>query len=243
MVWPPYLDENGNYAYLCRIGKKQYVVKNGRKSEAFDNCSEPTINNGHCIYAYAIQNKFYVSIDGRIEGHYDFMPYDSWGEVKLAPMYYLNEKGQYAYTYENDGVQYACINGKVYKAPFGGERNEHPVSVLSGERYLTGGGFYFKEDSKNGFDAEYHYEENNLIVDLDGKVINVSTVDNKSGTFIANNKKDIMIFNKDYPYILINNQKYGNGKILAAGYNQNLNVFRWAALEDRELTVYEYKLD
>ncbi|MDR2011382.1 MAG: hypothetical protein LBQ22_12960 [Bacteroidales bacterium] len=245
MVWPPYLDEKGNYAYLCMTGTKQHIVKNGKISDAFDKCSEPTINNGHCIYAYAKQNKFYVSIDGQIEGPYDFMPYDFWGEVKLAPLYYLNEKGQYAYTYENEGIQYACINGKVYKAPFDGERNEQPVSVLSGGgRILTGGGFYFKEDSKNGFDAEYHYEENNLIVDLDGKVISISPViDDKSGTFIAKNEKDNMIFNKNYPYVLINNQKYGNGKILAAGYNQFLNVFRWAVLENQELVVYEYKIE
>lgn len=52
----------------------------------------------------------------------------------------------------------------------------------------------------------------------------------------------LMISNLKYPYVLIDNQKVGNGCAIDATYNEKTNSFVWQAFEDNAIVLYEYKL-
>ncbi|MDR0296255.1 MAG: hypothetical protein LBH91_08820 [Prevotellaceae bacterium] len=224
-TWRPYLDKNGNYIYRCLIKGKQHIVKNGKKGKAFDYVSLPYMTkNGHYIFGFKKGKKIYLNINGRIEEAYN---------IKGNIIENLNEKGQYAYTYSKDGIKYVCVNGKNYKEP------------------VPGGEWQVKEDIQDGFKAEYsvqlggdnhfsNYEK--LYYNQAGEIIYGEFHNNISYQKILKSKdeKTIMIYDNN-PYIMINNQQYGNGEILAAGYNQKLNIFRWSMLEGKELVLYEYK--
>ena len=154
----------------------------------------------------------------------------------------MNKNGRYGYRFINNGIHYVCINGKIYKEP------------------ISGGKWNIRSDSQEGFKAEYIIsidkegktcdsdfgDNEKFIFDQNGNIINAEIRNTiyryNTYSYIAKNEKDIMQCSGQYPYVLINNQKYGNGNILAAGYNRSLNVFRWAVLEDKELVVYEYKI-
>lgn len=52
----------------------------------------------------------------------------------------------------------------------------------------------------------------------------------------------VMISNLKYPYVLIDNQKVGNGCAIDATYDERTNSFVWQAFEDNSIVLYEYKL-
>ena len=233
-TWKPYIDEKGNYMYPCRFEGNIYIVRNGDKGESLgDNVKLYMTRNGHYIFQFDKNGKKYVNVDGRVievsGGRY--------GNIISN----VNENGQYFYAFSKDGIEYLCINGKNYKAPF------------------FGGEWGIYEDIHEGYKAEYHVELglgdkeyfNKICEKFSynqiGEVIRVDTKNSiqteKQKNLFSKDEKNIMQCGKDYPYVMINNQKYGNGNVIAVGYNQNLNVFRWAALEGKELVVYEYKLD
>jgi len=223
-TWKPYIDEKGNYMYICMLDGKNYVVRNGKKEEG--GVQPYMTRNGHYIYQFQKNGKTHINVDGHIE------IVDNLGYC------HINENGQYAYTFSKDEIEYVCVNGKNYKAP------------------ASNGFWSIHTDIKNGFKAEYYVELGNkksfdenyerFIYSQEGEIISVDTEnsiqikDNK--ILFSKNEKNIMQSDSKFPYVMINNQKYGNGKIISVGYNEKLNVFRWAALEDKELVVYEYKI-
>lgn len=52
----------------------------------------------------------------------------------------------------------------------------------------------------------------------------------------------LMISNLKYPYVLIDNQKVGNGCAIDATYDDKTKRFVWQAFEDNAIVLYEYKL-
>lgn len=168
----------------------------------------------------------YINIDGQIEATHGL------------GLYLINESGKYAYTFSKDGIEYVCVNGKNYKAP------------------IPNGSWHIYVDPQDGFKAEYHitlgdkksFDENyeRFTYNQAGEIISVATGNSiqtkEQKILFSKDEKSIMQSGKNYSYVMINNQKYGNGETIAIGYNQNLSVFRWAALEERELVVYEYKI-
>lgn len=233
-VWSPVLDEKGNYIYWCKLDGKQYIVINGEREGPFEKASLPNLNNGNYIYVYQEENRWFVNINGIKEGPYEELDHNN--NYQLEGISTLNDKGQYSYSYIENETQYACINGKKYKEP------------------LQMGWFYFKPETTEGFKWEYYtvlnggYYDNfeKFTIDQNENIIR-SEISNNVGSygsqsFIAKNERDIMQCNGNYPYVIINNKRYGESKPLAAGYNYQLNVFRWASLEENELVVYEYKI-
>ena len=236
-TWKPFIDEKGNYIYVCSLEDKEYVVINGNKGEALEKAEPPFMTrNGHYIFQFEKDGKKCVNIDGRIiENAYILDRGRCWDIIGGTN---INEKGQYVYGFLKDGIEYVCINGKNYQAP------------------VPNGSWQIYTDNQDGFKAEYNvtlgdkktFDENleSFTYNQNGEIIRVKTQNSiqtkEQKILFSKDEKNIMQSGKDYSYVMINNQKYGNGKTIAVGYNQNLNVFRWAVLEDKELVVYEYKI-
>ena len=49
--------------------------------------------------------------------------------------------------------------------------------------------------------------------------------------------------NIGYNFVVIDGNSYGKGYAVQAWYDEKKNAFVWTAVEDRELVVYEYKLN
>ncbi len=185
-----------------------------------DPFAAPAINDrGDYAYAYCGAGKFYVSVNGRSEGPY---------QAAWAPK--LDEKGNYEYWCRIGQTEYTVKNGK--KERFQGTMDN--VSTTDG---YTEYGYTMREA-----DGE------RIVFDSRGGVVKAENIYTtlrpyEDKTHKSKSGKDLMLCGGQYPYVMINNQKYGSGRILASGYNEALNVFRWSALEGKELVVYEYKLN
>jgi hypothetical protein len=226
-TWSPKLSDNGTYAYWCKKNDKEYIVINGKEMGPYEIASEPIITkNGYWAYWYQNDKKQYFNINGKIEGPYDEYYSLTYNSPEIIDPYSnyrhfnIDEKGNYIYTYRLDNNIYTCING---------EKNElNDLSIENGENDHSILRYSYKIGSEE-FDA------------IVGKgIIKFSTDYTIPEVIKSKDEKYVMTCAMDIPYVMINNQKFGNGEILAAAYNKYQNLFRWSVLEDKELVVYEY---
>lgn len=55
-------------------------------------------------------------------------------------------------------------------------------------------------------------------------------------------RKHLLMNNWEYPYVMIDNRKYGTESALEVWYDEGENAFKWIAWEGRDLALYTYKL-
>lgn len=236
-TWSPQLADNGNYAYWCKEKEKEFVVINGIKQGPYDVASEPILTqNGLFAYWYQNNGQRYFNINGKIEGFYDKYYSYSYGDEIIDPYYNqqnfgIDEKGNYAYVCDKNGKTIVVINGKEY-------------DYMTTRRSPYHGGFYIENNSP----LTYHYEIGNgdYTAIENNKIINEhesNSIKKEVTTLTSKDNKHILTCSSQYPYVMIDNKKFGNGLTLAATYNPILNSFRWIVLEGKELVVFEYKLD
>jgi hypothetical protein len=229
-TWAPQLADNGTYAYWCEEENgKEYIVINGEKRGPYDLASEPILTkDGLYAYWYQVDGKRYFNINGKIEGFYDRYISLSYGYEIVDPYYnqqnfHIDENGNYLYVCEQDGKTITVINGKKYDY----------ITNLYLRNYSP---LQYKYEIEN---EHFIAEENNKII---GEYGNNQTKEAVT-TLTSADSKHIMTCSTQYPHVIIDNKKYGNGKIFAASYCVELNAFRWSVLEGKELVVYEYKLN
>jgi hypothetical protein len=233
-TWAPQLSDNGTYAYWYKEENgKEYIVINGEKRGPYDLASEPILTkNGLYAYWYQIDGKRYFNINGKIEGFYDKYVSYTYKNETVDPYYnqrkfHIDENGNYLYVCEQNGKTITVINGKKYD-----NITDLSLTNYSPLEYLC----------KIGY-SRFYADENNKIFDERGHDIGGTEARISIQTVTSADSKHIMTYSSEYPYVIIDNKKYGNGKVLAATYYVELNAFRWSVLEGKELVVYEYKLN
>jgi hypothetical protein len=60
---------------------------------------------------------------------------------------------------------------------------------------------------------------------------------------VSSDKKHFFLSDYAYEYVVVDGQEVGHSPALNAWYNESNHSFGWSSVEDKELVVYEYKLN
>ncbi len=223
----PVVDPDGHCLYTCNTGGKTYLVRDGVKTSFQDVC-EPLEDGGHVFFSYVKDNRIYLDFDGAVTG-----PFRD-GELDALTF----GRGHYGYVCKQNDSGYFFIDG--IKTPL---RSPMPGALPEIMRDPSSGALSTVYRAELKGDPDGNYGRETIFFDAGGHVLEF-TPHNKAAqsSFTSHDGRHLMVTHPDYRYVMVDNQKYGNGELLAAVYNPALNAFRWCMLEGRELVAYEYKL-
>ncbi|MDR0606011.1 MAG: hypothetical protein LBG80_17115 [Bacteroidales bacterium] len=229
----PIINDKGEYIYAYRTNGQYYISINGHSKGPYEGTWRPYIDNkGNYIYPCKSGNKFYIVYNDKKDLLEDVDA--SLGLELVFPDYYMTRNGHYIYHYNKNGKSYVNVEGQIhgpYDKTWG--CNNIDENGVYGYCYSKDGKDYICENGKHYLLEQTKQNSKNIL----------KKIQTDSKTFISEDKKNMMLCSSKYSYVLINNQKYGNGKILEATYDSKLNAFYWISVEGKELVVYEYKMD
>lgn len=226
-----------NYIYTFRKDKKKYININGKQYDLFDgaigyNANAGILKNKGVFYTYEKNKKQYFFIDGKNYGPYDDFLYNS---------IIVHDNGKFAFIYKNGKDCIANINGQTSV----GYRNLYSLN------FYSDGTFKYYFEKKDG----WVYENNNGQI---SKTENRKVKNPWSGTDVgrrlfdtsvdkyeikSSNNQHVLINDMKYNYVIVDGRSYGSTPAIKAWFDETRNAFIWNSMENKELVVYEFKLD
>ncbi|MDR1055138.1 MAG: hypothetical protein LBL90_04800 [Prevotellaceae bacterium] len=246
-IWGPYenarnlkITGNGKYAFLYKEGANWYVNIDGEIFGPYKDIHSGKIqisNDGKYLFRYkGDDDKYHVQTNIDFDGK-DVL------EAKLS------DNGKIIFSYRDSRTEYVAVNEKIY-GPYKEVRN---VKINSKEsfrfeyRQEEAGEWRYNVSGKDNISEKYF--EN---IPSSSDDTHFYWIHSYSGSYeyyegsielTSPDNQHLFFSNYAYEYVVIDGQAIGYSPAVNAWYNEKNRSFAWSAIEDKDLVVYEYKLD
>jgi len=190
-----------------------------------------------------------VNVDGKIYG-----PYSSVRNL------YIEDNGNFAFEYVENGESYLNINGEVYGPylkiyeVYISDKGEFLVHYVDPKGYhinYNGDTYILNPDNpdlqrvwdftaNNGYKVEFFFNKDEYVNETLKTRGFYYADENRGINILSGNKKHSFVSNNNS--VVIDRKRIDALHALSAWYNQDRNAFLWNSMDGKELIFYEYKL-